>query len=261
MEYRNRGSESSRTARSVTERLQNVLAAAGIASRRASAVLITQGRVTVDGDPVVTPGYRLDPTMHAICVDGRPVATAERGAMRYIALYKPAGYVTTAHEQFGRRSIMDLLGTAHNARLYPVGRLDYESEGLLLLTNDGDVTFRVTHPRYGVEKEYLVSLGSLPTDASLNRLRSGILLDGVMTRPASFERVASFEGSPAVRVCIHEGRNRQIRRMFAAEGVAVTRLLRTRVGPVRLGDLRSGAWRPLRAEEISALRRLVDTPT
>jgi 23S rRNA pseudouridine2605 synthase len=229
------------------ERLQKVLAAAGYGSRRACEELVADGRVTVNGDVAVL-GRRVDPAVDRIEVDGLPAPTRP-GLVHYL-LNKPAGVVSTARDAHGRKTVVDLVPA--EPRVFPVGRLDADSEGLIILTNDGDLAQRLTHPSHGVEKEYLVHVagGGLRAGA-LRRLRDGIELDDGVTAPA---RVSQPE--PAVlRITIHEGRNRQVRRMCDAVGHPVERLVRVRIGDVRDGRLRPGEWRPLTAAEVHSLYR------
>lgn len=233
-------------------RLQKILADAGVASRRAAEALIAAGRVSVNGCIVATLGTKANPERDDIRVDGRPLARAAPPV--YLALNKPAGYVSTASDERGRPTVLDLVRDVP-ARLYPVGRLDRDSEGLLLLTNDGDLALRLTHPRYGVEKEYAVLLDREPRPEALGLLATGIDLDGRRTAPA---RVRRLERAPAgvwIAIALHEGRKRQIRRMCAALGLHVLRLIRVRIGPVRLGTLPPGAYRPLTSKEVEALYR------
>jgi|SRR5579859_7352211 len=242
----------------VVERLHKAMARAGVASRRACEVMIAAGRVTVDGVRITMPGVVIDTERHLVQVDGRPLPRALDWPARSVALAKPPGVVSTVDDPRGRPTVVNLVQADFpGSRLYPVGRLDYDSEGLMVLTNDGELTYRLTHPRYGVEKEYVVAVQTVPTDQQLHELSTGIPLDSVMTAPAIFERIASWNGLPAVRVVLHEGRNRQIRRMFAWEGIAVARLLRVRFGPVHLGRLRPGSWRRLDPAEVRALEASV----
>jgi 23S rRNA pseudouridine2605 synthase len=231
-----------------TEKLQKVLAAAGIASRRASEELIADGRVTVNGE-VAELGRRVDPTTDRIEVDGAPVGI-KPGLVHYL-LNKPAGVVTTAADTHGRATVVDLLPP--EPRVFPVGRLDADTEGLLLLTNDGDLTHRLTHPSFGVEKEYLVQVEGEPNPKALRTLRTGVDLgDGEPpTAPATVTRVEPN----VVRITIHEGRNRQIRRMCEAVGHPVVRLVRTRIGPLAERRLKPGEWRSLTTAEVRALER------
>ena len=237
------------------ERLQKLIAAAGIASRRAAERLITSGRVTVNGAPVTELGARADPVSDDVRVDGRPLDIPL--AFTYLALHKPAGVVTTAADERGRPTVIDLL-PAGMPRLLPAGRLDRDSEGLLLLTDDGELALRLTHPRHEVEKEYLVLAQQPLSEEALSRLRSGIELEGRQTAPALIEPVrrpgpADFAKGTWYRAVLREGRNRQIRRVFAAEGVRVVRLVRIRIGPVRLGSLARGSVRRLTPAELREL--------
>jgi pseudouridine synthase len=245
----------------VSERLQKVLAHAGIASRRASEKLIADGRVTVNGATVREMGTKVDPVADDIRVDGRRLKGAER--QRYILLNKPAGYVTTRSDPQRRRTVMDLLGGVREY-VYPVGRLDYDTEGLLLLTNDGDLAARLTHPRHGVERTYEARVAGIPDQDAMDRLRHGIPLDGRRTMPANVVRVnrapaprspRRAEGEGILLITIREGRNRQIRRMCEAVGHPVKKLTRKRIGPLTDRRLKPGEWRELTPEEVRALRR------
>ncbi len=226
------------------ERLQKVLAAAGLGSRRACEELIADGRVTVDGEVAVL-GRRVDPETARIAVDGVPV-TVRPGTVHYL-LNKPAGVVTTASDPHGRPTVVELVPP--EPRVFPVGRLDADTEGLLLLTNDGDLAHRLTHPSFGVEKEYLAEVEGRPSPSAVRRLREGVDLAEGRTAPA---RVAVVAPS-VLRIAVHEGRNRQVRRMCAAVGHPVVRLVRTRIGPIADRRLRPGAWRELTREEVRSL--------
>ncbi len=243
------------------ERLQKVLAAAGVASRRAAEQLIAQGRVRVDGAVVTTAGQRVNPQAQTIEVDGQRIGPLSSVTFRYVALHKPVGYVTTMSDPQGRPSLTHLLPLDELGRVYPVGRLDYDSEGLLILTNDGELTFRLTHPRYSAEKEYLAAVATRPSDLLLSKLSQGVDLDGALTAQAVYEHDVDWYGYPAIRIVLHEGRHRQIRRLFEQEGVRVVRLIRTRVGPVELGRLRAGQWRHLDAWEVGGLHQSVGLKT
>lgn len=226
------------------ERLQKVLARRGIGSRRACEELIAAGRVTVNGAVAVL-GQRVDPARDRIAVDGVPVAVAP--GLVYWLLNKPRGVVTTASDPQGRPTVVDLV--PREPRVFPVGRLDADTEGLLLLTNDGDLAHRLTHPRYGVPKTYLAEVAGVPSDGDLARLRRGVVLDDGPTAPARVARLAPR----LLRITIHEGRNRQVRRMCEAIGHPVLRLVRTHIGPVSDPRLPPGAWRPLTPAELRAL--------
>ncbi|MHB2018105.1 MAG: pseudouridine synthase [Candidatus Xenobia bacterium] len=227
------------------ERLQKVLARAGLGSRRQCDEMVAAGRVRVDG-VVAQPGSRVG-AQATITVDGRPLPQAE--AAVYLMLHKPSGYVTTARDPQGRPTVLQLVSQVPE-RLFPVGRLDYDTEGLLLLTNDGDLAHALTHPRHEIDKEYVAEVAIEPDDRSLQRLRDGIQLEDGPTWPAQVERLAPRR----LRLIIHEGRNRQVRRMLAAIDCAVKRLQRVRVGPLRLGSLPAGAWRRLTPRELERLR-------
>lgn len=231
-------------------RLQKFLAEAGVASRRAAEKMIEDGRVTVNGLTVDRMGSRVVPGRDAVAVDGRPVSSAP--ARVYLALNKPAGYVSTASDPEGRPTVLDLVPVER--RVYPVGRLDEFSEGLLLLTNDGDLAYRVTHPKHNLEKEYNVVVDGRPSEATLWRMRKGVDLDGRLTAPARVEVVEEMAYSTWLRITIREGRNRQVRRMCEAVGHPVKHLQRTRVGAVTLGRLPLGKYRHLTKAEIAALR-------
>ena len=226
------------------ERLQKVLARAGLGSRRVCDDLIAAGRVVVNGQPAVL-GQRVDAERDQVEVDGVPVSIRE--GLVYYLLNKPRGVVTTASDPEGRRTVVDLVPL--EPRVFPVGRLDFDSEGLLLLTNDGDLAHRLTHPRFGVEKEYLVEIEGTPSPAVLRRLREGVELEDGPTAPARVGKVAAT----ALKMTIHEGRNRQIRRMCEAVGHPVIRLVRTRIGPLSDRQLKPGEWRPLTVAEVLAI--------
>ena len=232
------------------ERLQKVLARVGVGSRRTCEDLIAGGRVTVDGRVAVL-GRRVDPATALIEVDGAPIGV--RPDLVHYLLNKPAGVVATAVDPQGRPTVVELV--PGDPRVFPVGRLDADTEGLLLLTNDGELTHRLTHPSYGVDKEYVAEVRGAPSRAVLRRLREGIDLDDGPTAPA---RVALLDAS-VVRLTIHEGRNRQVRRMCEAVGHPVVRLVRTRIGPLADRSLAPGAWRALAVEEVRALEAAVAT--
>jgi 23S rRNA pseudouridine2605 synthase len=237
-------------------RLQKLLSQAGVASRRAAEKLIAEGRVTVNGQTVRTMGSKADPT-DDIRVDGRRLRPPER--TRYILVNKPAGYVTTRSDPQRRPTVIDLLRDVPEY-VYPVGRLDYDSEGLLLLTNDGDLAARLTHPRHGVERAYEVRVAGTPDDEALERLRKGIVLDGRRTLPADVALVGPRRSrEAALRLTIREGRNRQVRRMCEAVGHPVRALRRIRIGPLEDRRLNPGQWRELTAKEIAALKASAST--
>lgn len=233
------------------ERLQKVLARVGIGSRRHCEELIEEGRVTVDGE-VARLGRRVDVTTARVEVDGVPVGV--RPDLVHYLLNKPRGVVTTASDPQGRPTVVQLVPA--EPRVFPVGRLDADTEGLLLLTNDGDLTHRLTHPSFGVEKEYLAEVDGRPGRGALRALREGVELDDGRTAPA---QVGAVEPS-VLRIVIHEGRNRQVRRMCEAVGHPVRRLVRTRIGPLADRTLSPGEWRPLTVDEVRALERAAGEP-
>jgi 23S rRNA pseudouridine2605 synthase len=239
-------------------RLNKVLAQAGLASRRGADALIRSGRVTVDGRSVTEPGTIVDPAHDVVRLDGQPIPRPERHV--YLAVYKPRYVVATAADPEGRPSVVDLVPS--DVRLFPVGRLDFESEGLLILTNDGDLANRATHPRFGQEKEYRVKISGTPTEAALAAWRDGLYLEDGRTLPARV-RVESGTGAGTwLRMTLSEGRNRQVRRMIEAMHHTVHRLIRVRIGPVSVGDLKPGQSRPLTGAECDVLmgRPTVDAP-
>ena len=248
------------------DRLQKVLAASGVASRRASEVLIANGRVTVDGK-VATLGTQVDAAKAVIAVDGRVIGGAS--AAEYLLLHKPAGVTSTVRDRHATRTVIDMIPTAllpDNARLYPVGRLDQDSEGLLVLTNDGPWADRVLHPRHGIEREYAIGLRGPLNAEQVAALKGGIQLDEGLATLTGLRRTTEIETRNLValllpppgelswyRAILAQGWKRQLRRMFGVVGAPVDRLVRVRIGPVRLDDLASGRARRLRAPEVRGL--------
>jgi len=237
-------------------RLQKILSGAGVASRRAGEALIVEGRVSVNGEVVRELGSKADPDRDDIRVDGRRVKAA--GKRWYLLLNKPRGYVCTRSDPEGRPTIMALLGPiAAREYLYPVGRLDFDSEGLLLVTNDGDLAARLTHPRHGVEREYEARVRGVPDAGALARLARGVTIEGRRTGPAEVALVREVPGrdQAIVSVVVREGRNRQVRRMCEAIGHPVVRLKRVRIGPLADATLAPGEVRELAPREVASLRR------
>ncbi|RMG04663.1 MAG: rRNA pseudouridine synthase [Planctomycetota bacterium] len=232
------------------ERLQKVLAAAGVGSRRQCEELITTGRVEVDGKVVTKLGTKVDPTRQKIRVDGVPVKQPRRV---YYMVNKPDGVVCTTRDPSGRPRVIDMV-PADRHRLYTIGRLDLHSEGLILVTNDGELTQRLTHPRFGVPKTYVVQVAGTPDREVLAKLKRGIHLAEGVARASRVRVRKRHKQSTILELELCEGKNREIRRMLARIGHKVMRLKRIAVGPVRLGRLAVGHWRPLSAEEIAALR-------
>jgi 23S rRNA pseudouridine2605 synthase len=235
-------------------RLQKILSTAGVASRRASEQMILEGRVMVNGETVRELGTKADPEKDAIKVDGRRVKTAAV-VHRYIVLYKPKGYVTTRSDPEGRRTVMDLIG--EGAYIYPVGRLDYDSEGLLLMMTDGELAARLMHPRHEVDKVYEVIVMGAPDSRAMEKLRKGVHIEGGRTSPAEVHAGTTVKGSrptTLLTITIREGRNRQIRKMCSAVGLPVRDLRRIGMGPIGLGRLKPGQWRDLTPEEVRRLK-------
>jgi 23S rRNA pseudouridine2605 synthase len=242
------------------ERLQKILSQAGVASRRASEQLMLDGRVTVNGATVRELGSKADPAHDDIRVDGRRIKVVQQH--RYILLNKPRGYVTTRSDPQRRPTVLDLL---HSVReyIYPVGRLDFDSEGLLLLTNDGDLAARLTHPSHGIPRVYEARVLGVPDDHDLRRLARGIIIDGHRTQPAEAivqlgaDRSGRDAGPKAtLLITLREGRNREVRKMCEAIGHPVDRLKRVRIGPITDDRIRPGEFRELDAREIAALKRV-----
>ncbi|HEV8394451.1 MAG TPA: pseudouridine synthase [Vicinamibacterales bacterium] len=265
------------------QRLQKILSQAGVASRRAAERLMAEGRVTLNGKTVLEMGTKADADTDDIRVDGRRLHAPER--KRYILLNKPAGVVSTRSDPQRRRTVIDLLAGVREY-VYPVGRLDYETEGLLILTNDGDLAARLTHPRHGVERSYQARVAGIPDADALRQLREGIPLDGRRTLPAEAtllnarqagpgtsgtskdvplrkqprERPQSREREGVLQLTIREGRNRQVRRMLEAVGHPVRELTRTRIGPLTDRRLKPGMWRDLTPDEVRTLQALANRP-
>jgi 23S rRNA pseudouridine2605 synthase len=228
------------------ERLQKILARVGFGSRRICDDLIAAGRVTVNGEVAVL-GRRVHADTDEVAIDGAVIGV--RPGLVHLILNKPAGVVTTADDPQGRPTVLGLV--PEEPRVFPVGRLDMDTEGLLLLTNDGELAHRLTHPSFGVDKEYIAHVAGEPTRAELRRLREGVELEDGMTAPAK----AALVAPTIIRITIHEGRNRQVRRMCDAIGHPVKRLIRTRIGPLADRKLKPGKWRVLTNDELRALER------
>ena len=232
------------------ERIQKVLARAGVASRRAVEEMIVRGRIRVNGERVAL-GRRIDAAKDIVEVDGSRVPLSTD--LAYYLVNKPVGVVTTAHDEEGRETVMDLLEV--EVRVFPVGRLDMDSEGAVLLTNDGELAQRLTHPSFGVPKTYLVEASGSVKEKSLRALARGVELDDGVTTPAEVRLVEKNPRGTLVEMSITEGRNRQIRRMFDAVGHPVRRLVRTAIGPLMLGRLKPATYRKLRPDEVMSLYR------
>ena len=232
-------------------RLQKYMAMCGVASRRASEQMILEGRVSVNGEKVLELGTKIELGCDNVSVDGKLIKTA--GKKYYIMLNKPVGYVSTVKDQFDRPTVIDLLSEEIHTRIFPVGRLDYDTEGLLLLTNDGDFSYKITHPKFHIEKTYDAVLKGGISIGGINALKRGVVIDDYKTSPAAVEILDAKSGYTTVRITIHEGKNRQVRKMFEAVGSKVTELRRISIGKVELGTLPLGRWRYLTSHEINYL--------
>ncbi len=232
-------------------RLQKFLAEAGVASRRKAEEIILQGRVSVNGNKIDTLGTKVDNEIDIVLVDGKEVKIKDE--MIYIIFNKPEGCVTTVKDQFGRKTVMDYISDI-DIRIYPVGRLDYDTSGLLIMTNDGALTQRLTHPSHNIDKNYIAFVKGIPKEKDLEKFRSGIVIDGRITAPAQIE-IAEIKGNNSVLdIKIHEGRNRQVRKMCDAIHTPVIKLKRIALGNIKLGDLKTGEYRYLTAKEIETLK-------
>lgn len=237
------------------ERLQRVLAQRGVASRRRAEQMITAGQVRVNGEVVTELGTRVHPANDEIRVDGKLL---RRQSLRYILLNKPSGFITTVSDERDRWTVMDLVKVRE--RVYPVGRLDRATQGLVLLTNDGDLAHRVMHPSYRIDKEYLVFTDIRPIESQLQRLRNGIRLDDRRVVPVEVRLFRETAEGTAIRIVLHEGLYHVVRRMMDVVGITVTRLRRTRLGPLHLQAIPSGAWRDLTPGELTQLYQAVGMP-
>lgn len=234
-------------------RLQKYLASCGVSSRRGAEDLIKKGRVQVNGETVTEMGVQIDEENDLITFDGQPVKTEKK--MVYVLLNKPVGYVTTVSDDKGRTTVMELVSEIP-VRIYPVGRLDYDTEGLLLMTNDGDLTYKITHPKNQIEKTYVAEVTGNINMNTLLKLRNGVYLDGVKTSPAKVEVVGATQFGTKLEITIHEGKNRQVRRMFESVGCIVKRLKRTKEAGLILGHVPLGHWRKLTEAEVNMLKKI-----
>ena len=237
----------------VEVRLQKFLADTGIASRRKAEEYILQGKVKVNGQVVTNLGTKINPDKDVILYNEKKVEIKEKKV--YLLLNKPENYVTTVNDQFNRPTVIDLLHSVKE-RVYPVGRLDYNTSGLLLLTNDGELTYKITHPKHHVDKVYLATVKGIPGEASLNKLRRGVVIDNYKTAPAKVKMISTSLNNATLQITIHEGRNRQVRKMCEAIGHPVISLKRIAIGEILLGDLPVGKFRSLTQKEIDYLKNL-----
>lgn len=232
-------------------RLQKYIAMSGKASRRAAETMIESGRVQVNGEKITQLGTKVEIGADKVSLDGKIIKPEVK--KYYIMLNKPEGFVSTVNDQFDRPTVIDLIGEEIKSRVFPVGRLDYDTKGLLLLTNDGDFTYAVTHPKFHMDKTYIVTIKGGISVRGLRALRSGVTIDDYKTSPAEVEMLSAEKGITVLRVTIHEGRNRQVRKMMEAVGCSVSELKRISIGNVELGNLPEGRWRYLTSHEISCL--------
>lgn len=235
-------------------RLQKYIAMSGVASRRAAEELITSGKVLVNDKKITELGTKVEIGADTVKVNNEIISPEVK--KYYIMLNKPTGYVSTVSDQFDRPTVLDLIGEEIKSRIFPVGRLDYDTSGLLLLTNDGDFTYKVTHPKFNMDKTYIATIKGGITPKGLAQLRSGVVIDdGFKTSPAEVEMLSCEKGFTVIKITIHEGKNRQVRKMFEAVGCKVFELERIQIGTVELGNLPLGRWRYLTSHEISYLTK------
>jgi len=237
----------------MAERLQKVMAEYGVASRRKSEEIIYAGRVKVNGRLVTEPGLKIDKERDVIEVDGNIIKSPEKKI--YILLNKPSGYITSVKDQFGRPTVLDLLKEI-STRVFPIGRLDYDTEGLLILTNDGELTYKITHPRHSIDKTYRALVRGEVNGDDIKIFERGMAIEDYVTAPAKMEIVRYSKGNSVIDITIHEGRNRQVRKMCSAIGHDVIRLRRIKIGDIGLGGLKTGEWRYLKDSEIRYLKKL-----
>lgn len=233
-------------------RLQKFLATCGVASRRKSEELIINGRVKVNGNIITEMGFKVNPEVDQVLVDNKSVALEERKI--YILLNKPTGYVTTVSEQFNRKKVTDLVNVPY--RIFPVGRLDYNTSGLLILTNDGELTYKLTHPKFEIQKVYVAKIKDIPTKEKLSEFESGLKIENYITAPAKIKILKEHNDGCIVEITIREGKNRQVRKMCDAIGHPVLELKRVKMGRVHIGNLEVGNWRYFTEREIEYLKQL-----
>ena len=235
-------------------RLQKFMAKCGIASRRKSEEIILQGKVKVNGNIVKELGVKIDPDKDTIEIEGNILKLEENKV--YILLNKPVGYITTMSDEFNRKKVIDLLIDIKE-RVYPVGRLDYDTSGLLLLTNDGDLAYKLTHPKYEVEKKYIAKVKGIPTEKELSQFRNGLQIEDYVTSKAKIKIIDREKDNSTLEVVIHEGKNRQVRKMCSKIGHQVVELKRVEMGDIKLGDIKEGKWRHLNPREVDYLKNKI----
>ncbi len=234
-----------------TIRLQKYMALSGVASRRKSEEIILQGRVKVNSQTIRTLGVKVNQQKDKIEVDGKEIKQKQKKI--YIMLNKPVAVVSTVNDQFNRETVIDLIKNEIKERIYPVGRLDYDTEGLILLTNDGEFTNGITHPKHHIDKTYIAVVKGIPTELEKQRFAKGLKIEDYKTAPAEIEVVKTMDRSSKIKITIHEGKNRQVRKMCEAIGHPVIKLKRVAIGNVHLAHLHSGSWRHLKSEEVKYL--------
>ena len=237
----------------MAERLQKVMAEYGVASRRKSEEMIYAGKVKVNGRLVTEPGLKIDKDRDVIEVDGEIIKSPEKKI--YILLNKPSGYITSVRDQFGRPTVLDLL-KGISTRVFPIGRLDYDTEGLLILSNDGELTYRITHPKHSIDKTYRALVRGEVKGEDIKIFERGMAIEDYIIAPAKMEIVRYSKGNSVIDITMHEGRNRQVRKMCSAIGHEVIRLRRIKIGDIGLGGLKTGEWRYLKDSEIRYLKEL-----
>lgn len=233
-------------------RLNKYMADCGVGSRRSCDKIIAENRVKVNRKPVSELGYMINEFNDTVTVDGKKITPKNKNV--YIILHKPKGYATTVKDEKGRKTVMELVDV--KTRVYPVGRLDYDTEGLLIMTNDGDLTYKLTHPKYEVTKKYIARVEGDITDGQLDELRRGVVIDGKKTAPAGVTLLEKNDEGCKIELAIHEGRNHQVKKMFEAIGKQVVFLKRTEMGEIRLGGLSRGKWRYLNEKELNYLKNI-----
>ena len=235
-------------------RLQKFMSRCGIASRRKSEEIILQGKVKVNGNIVKELGVKIDPDKDTIEIEGNILKLEENKV--YILLNKPVGYITTMSDEFNRKKVIDLLIDIKE-RVYPVGRLDYDTSGLLLLTNDGDLAYKLTHPKYEVEKKYIAKVKGIPTEKELSQFRNGLQIEDYVTSKAKIKIIDREKDNSTLEVVIHEGKNRQVRKMCSKIGHQVVELKRVEMGDIKLGNIKEGKWRHLNPKEVDYLKNKI----
>lgn len=234
-------------------RLQKYMAKCGVASRRKSENIILEGRVKVNGKTITELGIKVDPDKDVVILDNKIIRMEKNNV--YIIINKPEGYVTTVSDQFNRPTVIDLIRSI-DERIYPVGRLDYDTSGLLILTNDGNLTYKLTHPKHEINKEYIAKIKGIPNNKSLNEFKNGLKIEDYVTSKANIEIIETYKQNSQVKIIIHEGKNRQVRKMCKKIGHPVIKLKRVAIGDLNIDKMKTGEWRFLTAKEVEYLKNL-----